>query len=317
MGELISLSELAHVHLLLNHIPTIGTTVALGLLLLSFVRNNDDLRRVSLEVFFLVALFTLPAYMSGVAAQAALEKEESVSKTAIIAHQNAALWAFLLMQATGLVAWIGLWQFRRLTRPASWAVGATLLLAVLTLTVVTRAANLGGEIRHPEIIATGAPEASTEGVMTVASVAYLVTTYPWVWPASEALHFIGMSLIIGVLLVVNLRLLGITRAVSYAAVHRLLPWAMLGFIVNFVTGMLFFTGAPEQYTANVSFHWKMMLLMIAGCNFLYLTVFNRAYAMRADDGVFPMGRLVAVSSLVSWVGVMYFGRMLPFIGNAF
>src|SRR5574341_263651 len=106
MGELASLSELAHVHLLLNHVPTIGTTVALGLLLLSFVRNNEDLRRVSLEVFFLVALFTLPAYLSGVAAEAALETRQGVSEMAIKAHQDAAAWAFLLMQMTGLFAWI-------------------------------------------------------------------------------------------------------------------------------------------------------------------------------------------------------------------
>ncbi len=315
MGELASLSDLAHVHLLMNHIPTIGTTVALGLLLLSFVRNNEDLRRVSLEVFFLVALFTIPAYMSGVAAEAAIGKREGVSEVAIKAHQDAALWAFLLMQITGLSAWIGLWQFRRLTRPASWAVGATLLLAVLTMAVVTRAANLGGEIRHPEIMVQGA--AAPQPGALVSTIAGIVTNYPWVWPASEALHFIGMSLIIGVVMTVNLRLLGITKGVSYAAVHRLLPWGMLGFIVNFVTGMLFFTGAPEQYTANVAFHWKMMLLMIAGCNFLYLTVFNRAYALRPEDAPPPMGKVVAVSAIGSGVGGMYFGRMLPFIGNAF
>ena len=315
MGELASLSDLAHLHLLLNHVPTVGTTVALGLLLLSFVRNNEDLRRVSLEVFFLVALFTLPAYMSGVAAEAALESQDGVSEVAIKAHQDAAFWAFLLMQITGLFAWLGLWQFRRLARPASWSVGVTLLLAVLTMAVVTRAANLGGEIRHPEIVAAGAT-AAVPGV-AVSTINGIVTNYPWVWPAGEALHFIGMSLIIGVVLTVNLRLLGVTTAVSYAAVHRLLPWGMLGFIINFVTGMLFFIGAPEQYTANVAFHYKMILLMIAGANFLYLTVFNRAYAMRADDTVPPMGRVVAISAIVSWVGVMYFGRMLPFIGNAF
>jgi len=316
MPELATIGDLAHLHLLLNHVPTIGTVVAFGLLLLSFVRNNDDLRRVSLEVFFIIALFTLPAYLSGVAAAEALNGQEGVSTMAVNAHQDAALWAFLLMQLTGLFAWIGLWQFRRLTRPANWAVGATFVFAIITLAVVTRAANIGGEIRHPEILAQGAT--APEPGRFVFAVKDIVTNYPWVWPTAEALHFIGMSLIIGVILTVNLRLLGVTRAVSFAAVHRLLPWGLLGFIVNAVTGMLFFIGAPEQYTANVSFHWKVILMMIAGANFLYLTVFNRAYALRADDTAVPaMGKVVAISALVSWVGVMYFGRMLPFIGNAF
>ena len=53
---------MTHVHLLLNHIPTIGTAVALGLLVISFFRRNDDLRRVSLEVVYMIALFTFPAY---------------------------------------------------------------------------------------------------------------------------------------------------------------------------------------------------------------------------------------------------------------
>jgi uncharacterized membrane protein len=316
MPELATLGDLAHLHLLINHIPTIGTVVAFGLLLLSFVRTNDDLRRVSLEVFFLVALFTLPAYLSGVAAEEAIRDQEGISAMAINAHQDAALWAFLLMQVTGLFAWIGLWQFRRLTRPANWAVMATFVFAVITLAVVTRAANLGGEIRHPEILAAGA--ATPVPGRFVFAVKDIVTNYPWVWPTAEALHFIGMSLIIGVILTVNLRLLGVTRAVSFAAVHRLLPWGLLGFIVNAITGMLFFIGAPEQYTANVAFHYKIILMMIAGANFLYLTVFNRAYALRADDYAVPaMGKVVAISAIVSWVGVMYFGRMLPFIGNAF
>ena len=61
--------NLAHVHLLLNHVPTIGTAVALGLLVISFFRRNDDLRRVTLEVFFVIAVLTIPAYLSGVSAQ--------------------------------------------------------------------------------------------------------------------------------------------------------------------------------------------------------------------------------------------------------
>ena len=56
-----------HLHLILNHVPTIGTAIALGLLLLSLLRRQEPLRRVSLEVFYVLALLTLPAYLSGVA----------------------------------------------------------------------------------------------------------------------------------------------------------------------------------------------------------------------------------------------------------
>jgi len=63
-----------HLHLLLNHVPTVGTVIAFGLFLLSFVRKDDGLKRVSLEVFYIIALLTLPAYLSGVGTQMALDQ---------------------------------------------------------------------------------------------------------------------------------------------------------------------------------------------------------------------------------------------------
>ena len=65
MPELANQADLAHVHLLLNHFPTIGTILGLGLLLLAFLRKNDHLKKVSLEVMFLIALATVPVYVPG------------------------------------------------------------------------------------------------------------------------------------------------------------------------------------------------------------------------------------------------------------
>ena len=75
--------NLAHVHLLLNHVPTIGTTVALGLLIMAFVRRNEHLTLVGLEVLFVVALLTLPAYMTGVAAFQKLRNQPGIADAAI------------------------------------------------------------------------------------------------------------------------------------------------------------------------------------------------------------------------------------------
>jgi hypothetical protein len=58
MPELANQADLAHFHLLINHFPTIGMILGLGLLLLSFIRKNDHLKKVSLEVLFLIALAT-------------------------------------------------------------------------------------------------------------------------------------------------------------------------------------------------------------------------------------------------------------------
>jgi uncharacterized membrane protein len=320
MPNLANAADLAHLHLLLNHFPTIGTILGLGLLLLAFVRRNDHLKKVSLEVFFLIGLATLAVYVSGAAAQVALKNQPGVSATALVAHQDAALFAFLLMEITAAVAWLALWQFRRIGRPTSAMMSAVLVLALLTTVVMARAANIGGDIRHPEIQGgqySSPAAAAGAALISTASVKRYVLEHPWVWPTCETLHFIGMSLMFGVLVITNLRLLGFMKQMPFAAVHRLLPLGILGFSINFCTGMLFFIAAPEQYIENVAFHWKMILLELAGLNYLVLTVFNGAWELPAGAEPPLPDKLLAASALCLSIGVMYFGRMLPFIGNAF
>ena len=88
--------------------------------------------------------------------------------------------------------------------------------------------------------------------LKTASLRSFVNETDWVWPACEAIHFIGLGLAFGVVLLLNLRMLGMMKAVAFADLHRTLPWGMLGFAVNLVTGMLFFIGVPEQYTNNAA-----------------------------------------------------------------
>ena len=320
MPELANLADLAHLHLLLNHCPTIGTFGGLGLLLLSFIRKNDHLKKVSLEIIFLIALVTMPVYVSGQAAAEALKGQSGVSAPAIVAHNDAALGSFIMMEITGFVAWLALWRIRRIGRSTNGLIYTVLVLTVFTVAAVARAANMGGDIRHPEISGgqysglLGAPGAP---FLSAAAIKDFVLQHPWVWPACETLHFIGMSLMFGVLMIVNLRLVGWLRGMSFASVHRLLPFGLMGFGINFITGMFFFIAASEQYTQNVAFHWKVVLLELAGINYLVLTVYDEAWALPASADAPLAGKLLGASALVLSIGVMYFGRMLPFIGNAF
>jgi len=320
MPNLANLADLAHVHLLLNHFPTIGTILGLGLLLIAFVRKNEHVKKLSFELLFLIALATLPVYVSGTAAAEALHNQPGVSMDAIAIHNDAALGSFILMEITGFFAWLALWRMRRIGRLTSGLTYGVLILTVVTVAAVSRAANLGGDIRHPEIEGgqyDGILGQAGPGFVSAAGIKDIVLQHPWVWPTCETLHFLGMSLMFGVLMIVNLRLLGWLRGMSFASVHRLLPFGLLGFGINFVTGMFFFIGASEQYTQNVAFHWKVVLLMLAGVNYLVLTVYDEAWALPASADAPLSGKLLGASALVLSVGVMYFGRMLPFIGNAF
>jgi uncharacterized membrane protein len=258
--------------------------------------------------------------MSGVAAAQALKDEAAVSQPAIANHQDAALNAFILMELTGFAAWLGLWQLRRIGRTTAAIIGTVLVLSILTVAVVAWAANLGGDIRHPEILGgkySSPTSTASTAWLTNARVMAFVKGTPWVWPTCESLHFLGMSLMFGVLMVVNFRLLGFLQGMSYASVHRLLPFGILGFAVNMLTGMLFFIGEPHQYTRNAPFQWKVLLLVLAGLNFVVLTVYKGAWTLQEDASPSLSDRLLAGSMLALSVGVMYCGRMLPYLGNAF
>ena len=100
-------------------------------------------------------------------------------------------------------------------------------------------------------------------------------------------------------------------------VHRLLPFGQLGFGVNLVSGMFFFIAAPQEYVLNISFHWKVIFLALTGLSYHVIAVYDRLWEQPADGSVTGTQRFVGIFGLVSYLGVMYFGRMLPFIGNAF
>ena len=144
--------------------------------------------------------------------------------------------------------------------------------------------------------------------------------YPFLWPASETLHFIGLALLFGTVALLDLRMLGMGRGIAVLSLKRMVPWGVAGFVLNAVTGFLFFAGDPFQYLNNIAFWMKMLFIGLAGANVLlfYVTgLARRVDAMSPDDDA-PIGaKVIGGLSLFLWVGVMYGGRMLPFIGNAF
>ena len=302
----------AHLHLLLNHIPTVGTVVGVAVFMLALVRRRAHLATAALEILFVVAVMTLPAYVTGAGALVLLQEAPGVSEVALAAHRDAAFVAFLLMQVTGAVAWYALWHARRTGSTSRGAAAVAFVLSVTTLVLMANVGNLGGAIRHPEIVA-GPGGAVVHPSIDVGALGQQIVAHLWVWPALETLHFVGMSLSFGVLLVVNIHLLGFMPRTPFRAVHMLLPWGMLGIAVNVTTGMLFFTGNPQQYMENPTFHWKVVLLVPAALNYLFLTVVDESWLTTAGGHPHPVTRIVAVSSLCLWVGVLYLGRLLPYL----
>jgi len=133
----------------------------------------------------------------------------------------------------------------------------------------------------------------------------------------ETLHFIGLVMLMGVVLIVNLRMLGVAKNVSFASIHRLLPWGVLGFLINVLTGIVFFITVPDQYTQNIALEYKMAVTMIAGANVLYFTVFDEAWAVGAGNDAPARAKFMASLTILLWIGIIWLGRMMPFIGGSF
>ena len=116
---------------------------------------------------------------------------------------------------------------------------------------------------------------------------------PWVWPTLSILHLAGVSLLLGCMLVSNLRFAGHWRAIELATVEQLFAWAMLALGTCLVTGMLFFFGDPERYVIDTAFQVKAALLVFAGVIAVY-------FKRRA------LPRLFAYVYLLTWLAVLLF-----------
>lgn len=292
---------------------------ALGMFLTAIAMKSDDVKRVGLGAFVAVALLSIPAFVTGTAALLALKATPEFSPVMngmIETHEDAAFFALALMELTGVLAWLGLWQYRRQARIPQATITAVLILSLVTFGLMSRAAMLGGEIRHPEI-RTAAVQAQTEPTLTRVIGNVMSEDKRW-WPLSETFHFLGLCLLFGVVLVVNLRMLGFLEGIPFSALHRLLPWAVVGFGVNTATGMLFFVGAPPSfYVTSPVFFWKLALILVAAANALYFTVFEQPWSLTATGAPPLAARIAAASGICLWVAVIFCGQMLPFIGRSF
>ena len=142
-----------------------------------------------------------------------------------------------------------------------------------------------------------------------------VTKNGWVWPTLETLHFLGLCLLLGSLILVDLRILGFNKKAPLKGIHAFVPLTVVGFALNAFTGLLFLFGDPERYFPNIAFQSKMLLVFIAGLNVLYFELIVHSTIKKHGDSA-KLGidaKLVAGASLVFWVLIIILGRMIPYL----
>lgn len=146
-----------------------------------------------------------------------------------------------------------------------------------------------------------------------------IVGYPWIWPLCETIHFVGLALVVGIVGLFDLRLMGFMKHMSVRAARELMPFGIAGFVLNLVTGTAFLIGQPDQYAHNPAWWAKVFFLVLAGANAgLFETLVGaRTVTLGAGEDTPPAAKVIGAVSLFSWLSVLYWGRMLPFLGNAF
>ncbi len=153
----------AHIHLLSNHIPVLGTAFGLALFGYAALRRDEGLKRIGLGVFVIVALLALPVFFTGEPAEGVVENAPGISESLVEAHEAAALVALIGVELLGAVALAGLFVTRGGRRPLSALFSrATVLVSLIAAGLMARTANLGGKIHHTEIRAGAIPAAEAE-----------------------------------------------------------------------------------------------------------------------------------------------------------
>lgn len=154
--------DAVHLHLLLSHVPVLGSLFAVLLLGYALLRKNEETKYLSLIILIFSALVTIPVYLTGEPAEEVAEKLVGVSHAVIEEHESGAKISMILMMITGAVSLLGFLFMRRAMNVARWAVLLAFVLSVVTAGSMVRTGNLGGQIRHTEIGSGGANVPSAE-----------------------------------------------------------------------------------------------------------------------------------------------------------
>ena len=139
----------------------------------------------------------------------------------------------------------------------------------------------------------------------------------WLFPVIEVVHVVALTLVVGSIAMLDLRLLGVSRK-DYGVLElasQTLPWTWRAFAVAVITGALMFSSAATSYAANIPFRIKLVLIALAGINMVvfHVTAYRTAHRWNHQIPTPVAARIAGTLSLSFWIGVVFFGRWIGFV----
>jgi hypothetical protein len=137
----------------------------------------------------------------------------------------------------------------------------------------------------------------------------------WVFPAAEIVHFFGLCLFIGAILIVDLRVLGFAKRLPLQAVLSLIPISLLGLVLNILSGIVFLCTYPENYWPSFAFRLKLGIIVLGCINALWFKWMEtpRISQFSPQGDVDFRMKSVAALSIGFWTVAIIIGRFLPFV----
>ena len=138
----------------------------------------------------------------------------------------------------------------------------------------------------------------------------------WLYPSVEIVHIVGFVILVGSVVMFDLRVLGLSKSVSVRGLARhLLPWSVGALLLILPTGLLMFSAHAADFLTNRAFQVKMALLLTAGINAaIFHTGPYRSVATWDTNATAPVGARVSVAaSIAIWFSIIACGRLLAYL----
>jgi len=304
----------SHIHIILNHFPTVGFVFGLFFFGAGLIRKSDLMTRSALVVFVACAVLAASTYVTGTAAMWALMDPATpgISQVRINQHRDFAIFSLLGLAFTGGLSWFEVWRYRYLGRFSKVSLYMVLAFAIITFFILAETGHLGGMINHPEIREAGEILPTDPAKYIGPQVELLINTITWFVPW-QTVHFFGYTLIFATVLAVCLRIWGVWKGMSFSAVHRLLPLGAFGVMMNIFSGMLMVMADSHRYLNEFAFWPKMFFLPIGAIAVLYFSLSDKLWATKAGEDAPMQAKWMAALVLTSWTVVIMGGRLLPYL----
>ncbi len=152
----------AHLHMVVNHFPIIGTILGLGILVSGMILKNNSVKNTAYALFIVAAIFAAFSMATGEGAEELVEDMPSVGKKIIHEHEEMAEKLAVVLYALGIISFLGLFLTYKNNAKAKLVSYVTVVVAIVGVFFAQQTGTTGGEIRHTEIRENAVPATNNE-----------------------------------------------------------------------------------------------------------------------------------------------------------